>query len=107
MVRLAKQALEDKKGLDIVILDVRKVSSVTDYYVLATGTSPPHLKAMADELHRVLKKAGQKAFRKAGTPESEWLAADYVDLVVHILSPQAREYYGLETLWNDAPRVAV
>ncbi|MEM7396791.1 MAG: ribosome silencing factor [Verrucomicrobiota bacterium] len=106
-VRLAKEALENKKGIDIVVLDVRKTSSVTDYYLIASGSSAPHIKALAEEVEVNLKKSGQHPYRKSGTPDSEWMATDYVDTVVHIFSPESRDYYALEKLWNDAPQVTV
>ena len=105
MIRAARKALDDKKGRDIVVLDVRGVSTVTDYYLIATGNSAPHVKALTEEVQVALKKEGHRAYRKAGTPESGWMIADFVDAVVHVFSPEARGYYALEQLWNDAPRV--
>lgn len=99
---MARGALEDKKAVDIVMLDVRKLSNVTDYYLVATGNSPPHIKALSEEVVKVLKEAGVSCFRKSGTAESEWLVADFVDFVVHIFSPDMRKYYELEQLWSDA-----
>ena len=107
LVRIAKQAVEDKKGQDLAILDVRCLSNVTDYYLICSGSSAPHLKALAEMVELTLKKEGQRVYRKAGTPDSGWMAADYVDMVVHIFSTEARDYYSLEQLWNDAPRVTV
>ena len=100
-----RKALDDKKGEAIRILDVRKLSSVTDYYLLVTGTSPPHLKALAEEVDRVLKGRGTRCFRTSGTAESGWIVADYFDVVLHIFTQEQRDYYALETLWADAPRV--
>lgn len=97
--------LDDKKGEDIVILDVRELSGVTDYMVLVTGGSPPHLKGMYSEVQRALKKEGLPPFRQTGIPEGGWMVIDYVDVVVHILSKHARGYYAFETLWESAPRV--
>jgi ribosome-associated protein len=97
--------LDDKKGEDIAILDVRELSGVTDYIVLATGGSPPHLKAMYGEVQQVLKKQGLPAFRHTGIPEGGWMVVDYVDVVVHILSRHVRDYYAFETLWASAPRM--
>lgn len=94
-----------KKAEDVVILDVRGLSSVTDYYLVATGTSSPHLKALVVETERALEAAGRRCYRRAGTPESQWIVADYVDLVVHIFAPDPRAYYALERLWNDAREV--
>ena len=78
---------------------------MTDYHLLVTGTSPPHIKALSEEVDRVLKDQGTRCFRKSGTPESGWVVADYFDVVLHIFSPEQRAYYALETLWADAPVV--
>ena len=98
----ARHALEEKKAQDLVLLDVRKLSSVTDYFLIATGTSAPHLKALTEEVEVPLKKAGVKRFSHSGTPESGWVVIDYVDVVIHIFSAEARRYYDLEKLWSDA-----
>lgn len=100
-----RAALDDKKGEQIKTLDVRDLSSVTDYYVVVTGTSPPHIKALAEEVDRALKKEGTGCFRRSGTPESGWIVVDYFDVILHIFSPEQRQYYALETLWADAPVV--
>ncbi len=108
LLRLAAKTLDDKKAEELTILDVRGLSPVTDYYLIACGLSQPHLKALSEELQVSLKKqAGFHVYRRAGTPESEWMALDYVDVVVHLFSPQARSFYDLETLWADAPRMGI
>jgi ribosome-associated protein len=101
----AAEILEDKKGEDLLLIDVSDVSSLSDYVVLVSGSSPPHLKAMWNDLQHTLKQEGVHAFRKSGMPESGWMVLDYVDLIIHILSPEAREYYALEELWPEAPRL--
>lgn len=78
---------------------------MTDVYLIATGTSAPHIKAMAQEVHKQLRDAGIRCYRKSGTPDSDWMVADYVDFVVHLLSAEARSYYALEQLWSDAKRI--
>ena len=87
---LAK-ALEDSKASDVKIYDVRGKSGFTDFFVVATGAAAPHLKALV--------KALPKAYRISGDPESDWIVADYVDVVVHVFSAEARAYYALEKLW--------
>ena len=87
---LAK-ALEDSKASDVKICDVRGKSGFTDFFVVATGAAAPHLKALV--------KALPKAYRISGDPESGWIVADYVDVVVHVFSAEARAYYALEKLW--------
>ena len=105
LAKAAGKALESKKGEDVVILDVRGLSSITDYYVIATGKNPPHIKALISEVERELTQAGVRRYRHSGTPESRWVVADYLDAVIHIFSPETRSYYALERLWSDAKRV--
>lgn len=102
---MVREALESKKAVDVRVLDVRGLSSVTDFYVVATGNSSPHLKALVGEVAHRLKDSGLACHRQAGTPESQWMVADCMDFVVHVFSQQAREYYALEDLWKDAKRV--
>jgi ribosome-associated protein len=101
----ARRALEHKKGEDVVIVDVTGLSSVTDYFVICTGRNTPQIKALAQEVEQHLKRQGAACYRRAGTPESQWLVVDYLDTVVHIFSPETRTYYALEELWKDAPRI--
>jgi ribosome-associated protein len=94
-----------KKAEHVTLLDVTGISPVTDFYIIATGTSPPHLKALADELEKSLGAAGAACYRRAGTPDSGWIVADYLDFVVHIFTQEQRDHYQLERLWNDAKPV--
>lgn len=87
------QALEDAKGVDIKVYDVRGKSGLADYFVVATGAAAPHLKALVKALPK-------KAFRVSGDPESGWIVADYIDVIVHVFSVEARAYYALEKLWS-------
>lgn len=105
LVRKAREALANKKAADPVALDVRELSTVTDYYLIVTGNNGPHIKALATELERALKEDGVHCYRRAGSPESKWIVCDFIDFVVHIFGRDAREYYALERLWSDAPRV--
>ncbi|HBA84569.1 MAG TPA: ribosome silencing factor [Verrucomicrobia bacterium] len=102
IAKKAREALIAKKGEDIIILDVRKLSSVTDFYLVATGRNGPHIKALINEAEAVLSREGLKHYRKAGTSDSEWMVIDFMDLVVHVFSPTTRKYYELERLWSDA-----
>jgi ribosome-associated protein len=97
-------SLEDKKGSDIALLDVRGLSEVTDFCLLVSGTSPPHLKAMFEEIQHSLKAQGLHCYRRSGNPESGWLILDYVDVVIHMFLPEVRRYYAIEDLWPTAPR---
>lgn len=107
IARRAIQVLEDKKGEDLALLDVRNLSGVTDYYLIVTGGSAPHLKAMFSEVQHRLKQEGVYAYRRSGVPESGWMAIDYVDLIIHIFLDSTRRYYGIEALWSEAPRLPV
>ncbi|MFH0954286.1 MAG: ribosome silencing factor [Verrucomicrobiota bacterium] len=105
LAKKVKKALLSKKGEDVVILDVRGLSSITDYYVIATGNNPPHIKALASEVERALAAEGARRYRQNGTAESQWIVVDYLDAVVHVFSPQTRSYYALDRLWGDAKKV--
>ena len=98
--KLIAKALEDRKGTDVKIYDVRGQNSLTDWFVVATGVAAPHLKALIAESQAVMKKAGVASYRTSGDPESGWIVVDYIDVVVHVFSPEARAYYALERLWT-------
>lgn len=98
-------ALSEKKGRDLIVFDMRGHSDLTDFCVLASGLNGPHLKALANELRVRLKTPGRGPVRRSGTPESGWLVADAVDVIIHLFTPQMREYYGLEGLWATLPRI--
>lgn len=100
----AVTALEDRLGRDIRVLDVRGVSTVTDYCVVASGTSSPHLKALTTEVQHRMKERGIAA-RRSGLPESGWVVVDCLDAVIHIFVPEARAYYAIEELWKGAKPV--
>lgn len=100
LARMIRKALDEHKGEKLKVMDVRKRSTVTDYYVIATGTSAPHLKALYNGTEAALREKGVQCYRKAGIPEGGWMVLDYVDVIVHIFSKEAREYYALETLWG-------
>ena len=100
-----REILEDKKAQDVVIIDVRGESTVTDFYVIASGMSTPHLKAMFGDIKHQLKQEDIRCYRSSGIPEAGWMVLDYVDVIVHIFIPEAREYYAIESLWDQAPRI--
>lgn len=103
---MAVDALESKKGVNPIILDVRELSNITDFFVIVHGNSSPHIKALAEEVHLRLKQEGVRNHRKSGSPESAWIAMDFVDVVVHVFSGETRQYYALEELWSDAERIS-
>ena len=102
----ACRILDNKKGIDIACFDVRKLSGLTDYFIVVAGTSPPHLKALFNDVQVNLKQDGIQCYRRAGDPESGWLVLDYIDIVIHIFSREARQYYAIEALWEEAPKVS-
>jgi ribosome-associated protein len=103
---LCRELADNKKAEDIVILDVRKLSSVTDYFVIAAGTSEPHLRAIVDEIVDELKEEYDlRPNAIDGTFHAAWVVLDYFDVIVHVMRKDVREKYDLETLWGDAPRV--
>ena len=100
---LAAESLAERKAEDIVTMDLRGTAggSMADFFVLATGKSPPQLKAMSEEVEKCLKEKGQRVYRRAGVAEGGWIVLDYVDVVVHVFSAEARGYYAIEDLWQS------
>lgn len=90
---------------DIVVLDLRSVSPVTDYFVIATGTSDRQMRSVADDIANHGRKIGQKCWKMAGEDTAEWLLMDFFDVVVHLFDEDHRSYYDLELMWGEAPRV--
>src|SRR6267143_6220481 len=106
LASLCRELADNKKAEDIVILDVRDLSSVTDYFVIAAGTSEPHLRAIVDEITDKLRDEHQLRPKAVdGTLHTAWIVLDYFDVIVHVMRTDVRERYDLETLWGDAPRV--
>ena len=97
---------QEKLAQDVVILDMRPVCTYTDFFVVATGRNPRQTKAIYDEVHARLKKdEGTLPRSVEGQTESTWIIADYLDLVLHVFTPEARRYYALEELWGDVPAI--
>jgi len=96
---------DEKKGTDIRVYDVGEQIKVADYFVVVTATSRPHVKALYNELHVRLKAAGEHHSRAEGAEAGWWVLLDYVDVVVHILQDEAREYYGLDTLYEECEQL--
>ena len=95
----------DTRCEEVLILDLRGDSPVTDYYVIATGTSDRQMRAVADEIGRYGADRGNRPWHVAGMDSASWILLDFVDVVVHLFSQDVRHYYDLELLWGDAPRV--
>lgn len=107
IAKLAAQVLDSKLGKDILVRDLREISEVTDYCVIVSGTSPPQLKALFNEVQHELKDAGEPCYRKAGNPDCGWLLLDYIEVVIHIFLEETRSYYAIEELWAQAPQIEV
>lgn len=101
--RLVVAALGDVKGLDIVRLDVRDMTSVTDYMILASGTSKRHVQALADNVARKARAAGHRPAGVEGEDGGEWVLLDLEDALVHVMLPKVRAFYNLEKLWSLSP----
>jgi ribosome-associated protein len=97
---------QEKLAEDVLILDMRSECTFTDYFVIATGRNPRQTAAIWDEVHEQLKREGRHVPRSVdGVREGTWILADYLDVVLHVFTPEARDYYKLEELWGDLPAV--
>ena len=103
----AVRAAESKKALDVKVLDLREVTSFCDFFVLASGTNPKQVQAIAEEVDIQLRKIGERANSVEGFDNAEWILADYGDFIVHIFSEKAREFYDLERLWRAGHTVEI
>lgn len=99
--KLARLALTKKAG-DVKILDLRGITTITDFFVICTAYSDPQVKAIADAITEGAKKIGQSVWHKEGMSQRSWVLLDFVDVVVHIFLPETRNFYKLEKLWGDA-----
>jgi ribosome-associated protein len=96
---------EDNKASNVVVLDMRGVTPLYDFFVIATGISRRQIHTITEEIDATLRAEGEKRLSLSGYESSKWVVQDYGDLVVHVFDPDTRTYYGLEDLWADAPRV--
>lgn len=101
----AARAAAAKQAEDIAILDVHGLIVITDYFVICSGATERQVRTIVEEVEKALRDLGRKPLRREGETESRWVLLDYVDLVVHVFADEEREYYDLERLWRDAPRV--
>ena len=107
---LAKQAvriLDEKKALDLKLIKIADISVLADYFVIATGTSSTHVKSLVDEVEFKLKGLGVEAARKEGYRSNSWILLDYGSVVVHVFTPESRNFYDLDRLWSDGEAVDI
>lgn len=102
-VTRAVELLIDRKAEDVTLLDLRSVSGATDFFLIATGRSDTHVSAIADHVVEELRKQDVKPYGVEGMRSGRWVLIDYVDFVVHVFHPAARDFYQLERLWGDVP----
>ena len=101
----AARAAADKQASDIVILDVHELIVITDLFVICTAGTQRQVKTVIEEIERSIRELGEKPMRREGETDGGWWLLDYVDVVVHVFGEEERDYYDLERLWSDAPRV--
>ena len=104
-VTAAIEAARSKKATEVTILDLRKTGAFTDYFVIVTGANPRQVHAIADGIEQALKILKVRPAHVEGYERAEWVLLDYFDFIVHVFSPNARQFYGLERLWGNAARV--
>ncbi len=103
-LRLALQACSDRKAVEGLVLDLRSLTDATDRFVIVSGTSATHVRAIAEHVLATLRERGVRAHHVEGLAAGRWVLLDFVDFVVHVFQPALREFYQLERLWGDAPR---
>ena len=106
-IAAALEAVRNKKGVEIIVLDLRKTGAFTDYFVICTGASSRQVHAIADGVEQALKADGVRPSHVEGYKRAEWILLDYFDFIVHIFAPETRVFYGIERLWGNAERIEV
>jgi ribosome-associated protein len=104
---VAARAAADKQGERVVVLDVRELIVITDYFVITSGASQRQVRTIVEEIEKALRDLGRKPVRREGVEDWRWVLLDYFDVVIHVFADEEREYYDLERLWRDAPRLAL
>ena len=102
---IAAKALDDKKGVDIRLLEIAGVTTLADHFLICTGTSNTHVKALCDSVEKALDEVGEPALRREGHRSGTWVLLDYGCLVVHVFTEETRQFYDLERLWSDAKKI--
>ena len=106
LARMACEALEDKKALDVKIIDIEQVSTLADYFIIASGTNRNQVQAMADNVEEVLGRAGYEPKQIEGYQTGNWILMDYRDIVIHVFDEENRLFYDLERIWRDGKEVS-
>jgi len=106
-VERAVRAAEDKKAVDLTVLDLRKAAGFTDHFVICSGTNPRQVRSIADAVMEALAVDGAKPAHVEGYDRAEWILIDYFDFIVHVFAPETRMFYALERLWGSAERIEV
>ena len=107
MVKLAVQALEDKKGEDIKVIDITGVSVLADYFIIASGTNKNQVQALVDNVDETLGRAGYEAKQMEGYSTANWVLLDYSDIIVHVFDSENRLFYDLERIWRDGKTISL
>ncbi len=106
LVEIIVKALDEKKGMEIKVLDIQAQTGIADYFIIASGTSSPHTKALSDFVEeKVQKELNETILRREGYQGGSWILLDYGTVIVQIFKPEERSYYNLEKLWGDSPEV--
>lgn len=105
MALLACKALEDKKAIDLKIIDIHEISVMADYFLITSGSNPNQVKALMDNVDETLGRAGYQAKHVEGTQNSSWVLMDYGDLIIHIFDEENRLFYDLERIWRDGKMI--
>ena len=106
-VMIAAHAASEKKATDLVLLELGKIASFTEFFLICTGASTRQVQAISNAIEETLRKSGKRPLHIEGYSSAEWILLDYGDFIVHVFSPASRRFYDLERLWRDAPRVEV
>lgn len=104
IAEIGVEAALDRKANDVVLLDLRGLSSVADFFIICSGNSDTHIEGIANIIEEQLKENDTRPWHREGGKRASWVLLDYIDVIVHIFTEEAREFYGLERLWGDAPR---
>ena len=105
LAKLAVDVASDKKASDVLLLDIRELTTIADYFVICSGNNTRQIQAIAEAIDEELDNQGARLFAREGVADNGWVLLDFGDIIVHIFGPNEREYYRLERLWNDAKTV--